>query len=44
MSAASCYGFLLHTHSFALTEAERAIRTLAGELPSELALGITVTA
>jgi len=34
----------LHTHSFALTEAERAIRTLAGELPSELALGITVTA
>jgi threonine dehydrogenase-like Zn-dependent dehydrogenase len=35
---------LLHTHSFSIAEAEAAIRTLGGELPSELALGIMVTA
>jgi hypothetical protein len=25
----------MHTHEFALTDAERAIRTLAGEIPGE---------
>jgi L-idonate 5-dehydrogenase len=34
----------LHTHSFPLSEAEAAIRTLNGELPSDLTLGVTVTA
>jgi len=34
----------LHTHNFSISDAEAAIRTLSGEIKSELALGITVSA
>jgi threonine dehydrogenase-like Zn-dependent dehydrogenase len=32
----------MHTHSFPLAEAERAIRTLAGEVPDESAIHVTL--